>query len=248
MGNSQSSTGLTASGKPCKKCKKKGEPCHLHCDIATDTFDRFESIPLPAMEEILLKLDRKELYEVCTTSKQAAKICGTFLFKKKYLEKHGNDKKGLIIGDLDQSDESSFFETRGRSRELQYFKDEIGNAIRISAFVENGNYVVDFVVYTNVNGLSIYYAEKATGRNFQYVWRLRSDDENISEKLEEIGHADWINELTPVRKKEVVLLSAAVRGSNAFIIPNEIGNRIWNILRKRLVDTDENFSGAKLAV
>ncbi len=59
-------------------------------------FDQFDHIPLPALQEILLNVDRERLNIICTQSRQAAKVCKTALFQRLYDVRH----PGLIVGKI----------------------------------------------------------------------------------------------------------------------------------------------------
>lgn len=108
-------TPKTSTGKPCKLCLKKGESCHLHSPkkgfakkmspkavVKKKSSPKMvlDAIPLPALQEILLNLDRAELYDFCSQNKQAYKICSEERFRMLYEAKHGNEK--MIHGELEQ--------------------------------------------------------------------------------------------------------------------------------------------------
>lgn len=59
-------------------------------------FDQFEHIPLPALQEILLNVDRERLNIICKQSPQAAKVCGKRNFQILYDTRHSS----LIVGKL----------------------------------------------------------------------------------------------------------------------------------------------------
>lgn len=108
----------TSTGKPCKLCLKKGGPCHLHSrNSPKKGFVKktpkavvkkksspkmvLDAVPLPALQEILLNLDRAELYDFCSQNKQAYKICSQQRFRMLYEARHADDRQ-MIYGELEQ--------------------------------------------------------------------------------------------------------------------------------------------------
>lgn len=82
-----------SSGKKCKAPTTKGEnTCWRHKSGPSPTlpteFSHFEKLPLPALEKILLTMDRKQLNYVCTHSRQASKICRINNFRLRYNALH----------------------------------------------------------------------------------------------------------------------------------------------------------------
>lgn len=61
-----------------------------------EKFD-FEYIPLPALYEIMLNLDRKELHYLCTSNKVANKICKEPRFREDYNKRHPRKMKATIL-------------------------------------------------------------------------------------------------------------------------------------------------------
>lgn len=87
--------------KECERCKEllqNGDPDeYFFCDecgkmlrppkLGSEKLD-FDDIPLPAIFEIMLNLDRKELHYLCTSNKVANKICKEPRFRDEYNERH----------------------------------------------------------------------------------------------------------------------------------------------------------------
>lgn len=134
-------TPRTASGKLCKKCLSKGSPCHLHTSVASGGIsqksakkspskkkraqgfaDQFEHVPLPALEQILLNLDRERLHSICISSRQAAKVCRQPRFRKLYNAKYPS----LIVGDLRIKEM-----IERKDIKFVVFEDDAGNKIKI---------------------------------------------------------------------------------------------------------------------
>lgn len=133
----------TSSGKPCKLCLKRGGKCHMHSQGSlkkssakkssgvTIKKSRVKSsspkmdlddIPLPALQEILLKLDRKELHDFCSKNRQAFKICKEKNFQMMYEAKHGTEGQ-MIVGKIKLEAEHT------DAMSDWFFEDEIGNRL-----------------------------------------------------------------------------------------------------------------------
>ncbi len=144
-------TPRTSSGKPCKKCTAKGASCYLHCvplskspkksgkkksskkKSASAKSSKRSSpakfdigiVPLPALQEILLKIDRAQLYDICTSNRQAAKICKLESFRKRYQILHPANK--FVVGKLTVVSRS-----RAGDRSWIDFRDQGGHYIIVS--------------------------------------------------------------------------------------------------------------------
>jgi len=62
-----------------------------------EQFDRFEDLPKPALQEILLKLNRQQLHAICSISRKAFSICSENNFREIYNQSH---PKQMIYGNL----------------------------------------------------------------------------------------------------------------------------------------------------
>ena len=156
------STPKTSSGKLCKKCLKKGSPCHLHTNVVSGETsggtsgvspsrksvksskpqksptkkqkaraifaDQFEHVPLPALEQILLNLNRKRLHRICISSRQVAKVCRESRFQKLYDAKH----PPLIVGELHLIDTKTIAPLLAKYViKRATFHDDVGNKVEI---------------------------------------------------------------------------------------------------------------------
>ena len=153
----------TSSGKPCKLCIAKGGPCHLHASdkksaspkksppisqakskSPTNWFDQYKGLPQAALYEVLLGVNREQLHYICTTSRQAAKICAQTRFRKEYDARH--TEPGLMIGKIKQN-----YPDWGTSvvdkLKRKYFEDEDGSTLIVG--YDNNNVVMK-VVYSRI--------------------------------------------------------------------------------------------------
>lgn len=110
-------TPRTSKGKFCKLCKKSSAGvCHMHgrtspkrspntksgsFDSALGShkkssskrsplskFEYFDDLPYLVLEEVLLKLDRKELNVICNSNRRAKDICDSKSFRERYVTAH----------------------------------------------------------------------------------------------------------------------------------------------------------------
>jgi len=86
--------GRTSSGRLCKKCEKKGERCSQHGGSPNPTSPTFENLldlPKPALQNVLLGLELKELKQLCSESKKIHSICILSEFQRLYDIRHKTD-------------------------------------------------------------------------------------------------------------------------------------------------------------
>jgi hypothetical protein len=135
----------TSSGKPCKLCLKKGAKCHIHTgsspkkssakkkrsSVASKKSTKkrgtspkmiLDDIPLPALQQILLNMERKELHDFCSKNKQAFKICKEKNFQMMYEAKHGTTGQ-MIVGKL------KLESVHTEAMSDWFFEDEIGDRL-----------------------------------------------------------------------------------------------------------------------
>lgn len=189
-------TPKTSTGKPCKLCLKKGGSCHLHSpNQSTRKSSRsaspkksspkmvLDDIHLPALQEILLKLDRETLNSLCSSNKQAYKICSEKTFQMLYDAIHPK-KEQMTFGELKM--------TKDIHKDL-IFTDERGTRIMFEK--EKGD------------GIKILYSPKGQGLEVQFELRRSSkykdpvlrlslrDDADFaspSDFLKSIGKLRWL--------------------------------------------------------
>jgi len=88
-------TPKTLSGSPCKLCKAKGSPCHLHGGSPrkeskkslSPQFTHFSELPMPVLYEILLKMKPSELKSLLRVPRVSS-IIRLAEFKRLYDIKH----------------------------------------------------------------------------------------------------------------------------------------------------------------
>jgi hypothetical protein len=82
--------GRTSSGRLCKKCEKKGERCRQHSSSSSTslTFENLLDLPKPALQNILLRLELKELKQLCSEYKKIHSICILSEFQRLYDIRH----------------------------------------------------------------------------------------------------------------------------------------------------------------
>lgn len=229
-------TPRTSSGKLCKKCLKKGKPCHLHTTVSGMASkarskvsaasgrksakksptkkqkkravfaDQFEHVPLPALQQILLNLDRKRLHEVCISSRQAAKVCKEPRFQQSYNARYPS----LIVGNL------RLIKTAGNGRLFKapngglvamnkaIFRDEADNTITIEKTESHLNNVSRYTLsFTTLNPdkeswlvLSLMYGDDMV-LDFSVTVDAVMDDDTREAYIKKAGASDW-DELTLV--------------------------------------------------
>lgn len=117
---------------------------------SSPSIDYFEHIPLPALQEVLLQLDKKQLHYVCTNSRQASKVCSKTHFKKLYARKYQIDPlvRGVFTNisggmeyDYDYNDEFPDEE------KVLEFRDDAGGEltiVRMSGKINHADYRMKF--------------------------------------------------------------------------------------------------------
>jgi len=255
------STPRTSSGRICKKCLKKGSPCHLHTSVASGVAsqkspskkkqreifaDQFENLALPALERILLNLDRSQLHATCISSRQASKVCREPRFQRLYNAKHPS----LIVGNLHLNDKSSKILTigkgSGRNQKTATFQDEIGNKIeiqRIGPFGDAGSqYFLNFLSTNDEFRLSLVYGYKSD--LYFDLWTYNRGEEfreSIHMKvLTSIGKPDWLESVREIQpnfkhvKEFYVIFQTNIRKAKG-------GKKIW----KEIIDRPPRESDYK---
>ncbi len=185
------------------------------------TFDYFEHIPIPALQEVLLQLDRNQLHYVCTHSRQAAKICREEWFKEQYDDIHRNV---LVEGEFQlHSHEPARYHP---ARNMIFMEDESHNELRIeydpsTQYIDQLEYRIWWEGHHTIARFYIY-SDRALVYN--------DDDFPIEDLLVWIGKEEWINEFTLVPDKDERSRSLTYR------ISQKGAQMLWDLLQKRAWD------------
>lgn len=82
---------------------KKGERCSQHGGspspsslVSLTEFYYLDNLPLPALQTVLLNMERTELNTICRTNRRAKSICVTRNFQIMYEEKHKTKQKSMF--------------------------------------------------------------------------------------------------------------------------------------------------------
>lgn len=83
-----------------------------------------EELPMPALYEVLLNIEPKNLNTVCRSSLRASRICASKRFQEDYPHTF---RQSLLQGDLEHT-----YDIRNRhSRDSRILQDEVGNQVHV---------------------------------------------------------------------------------------------------------------------
>jgi len=179
-----------------------------------EKFDRFEDLPKPVLQEILLKLNRQQLHAICSISRKAFSICSENNFREMYNQSHS---KQMIYGDVHKSFQRNEPHTYTR---IDFF-DDVGSKISV---VYYSNYKINYFEYignsSSINkNIKFTYHDSLKGFvTFNEV--LKGDREDLLIRLKEIGKENWINKIKYNKRKMAFVFSKDLAEEMLEIIKN----------------------------
>lgn len=171
----------------------------------SDLNEFINELPKPALQEILLKLNRPQLNAICSVNRKVFSICKEHNFKEMYNKVH---RPEMIHGNLHLDSDNVL---SNGSRNLT-FHDDINNNINI--------------IYKNDDLLSLSYWSRNIYFSLPYKtvgWEKSPKDKyQLLMRLEEIGKEKWRNEFTYKMEKN----------SPRFIFSDKVAHEIWAIIQR----------------
>lgn len=178
-----------------------------------EKFDRFEELPKPVLQEILLKLERQQLHAICSISRKAFSICSLDNFREMYNKIH---ERQMIYGDLRLVSST----LTGDQYDGEYnlaFLDDMDSRILIKFSEIFVLKVLSYYGNSSPNGKNITFHYKS--RTVVWLGAPYTKDELLI-RLTEIGKENWINEFK------------FNKYSNKFTFPKTVADEIWKIIKK----------------
>jgi len=180
-----------------------------------EKFDRFEDLPKPALQEILLKLNRQQLYAICSISRKAFSICTENNFRNMYNNLH---PKQMIYGNL-RIDSWMEIGDVHRGNWTVGFIDDMESIIKINFNELDVLNYFEYIGNSTFNNKDITFLSKSRIVEWDNAPYTK---EELLVRLTEIGKERWIDEFK---------YSQILKG---FVFSKKVAKELWEILEKEI--------------
>ena len=186
-----------------------------------EEFDRFEDLPKPALQEILLKLKREQLHAICSISRKAFSICQQPNFQDMYNQLHGGQ---MFYGNLHITSKATIL-----TNVVLSLEDDIETRIGLS--YSEDKILIGSTYYNRSNDIII------EGNRIRWYTSSRTKDDLLI-RLREIGKEKWIDKFSKINDGPF---------EGFFIFNKEIAYEIWNIVQREVAKVYPEIKNVQLS-